>query len=132
LRAAPNEAMGYNDLAYVYAEQAHNYKLAKKYADKAFRLAPHDANVLDTLGWVYYKLGKYQQAYTYIKDSYQANPSAEGAAHLKAVYLALNKPELAKQVAVEAKSYLHPQVELHLLHKSLALLMDLQYGTKVK
>src|SRR6185437_7807632 len=57
IKMDPQNAMGYNDMAFIYADQTHNYKQAYIYAKKAFDLKPADPNILDTLGWVYYRQG---------------------------------------------------------------------------
>jgi len=51
-----------NDLAFTLAEDMHRPAEALPYAEKAEQLAPDSPTVLDTLGWVYYRLGRNQDA----------------------------------------------------------------------
>ncbi|MBP9742080.1 MAG: tetratricopeptide repeat protein, partial [Burkholderiales bacterium] len=132
LKYNPTGASGYNDLAYIYTEQTSNYKLAQKYAAKAYQLAPTNPNVLDTLGWVYYKLGDYNKALPYIKTSYEMNYSPESAKHLSAVYAALNRQDLAKNVKIIDKSQLQQQLKQQVIYKLQVLLSYLQFGIEVK
>ena len=128
----PNIAFGYNDLAYVYAEQTTDYKLAKRYAEMAYKLSPTDSNVLDTLGWVYYKLGDYNKALSFIKTSYEVNYDPESARHLVAVYTAMNRPDLVKKVVVLSKDQLQKQLKQQLVQRSLILLIFVQLGIEAK
>ena len=128
----PKQAYGYNDLAYIYADQTTDYKQAKKYAEEAYKMTPADPNVLDTLGWVYYKLGDYTKALPYIKTSYQVNYDPESARHLVAVYQALNRPDLAKSIVITDKANLQKQLKLHLIERSVSLLSYIQFGNEVK
>jgi Tfp pilus assembly protein PilF len=54
--AASNDApVAANNLAYIYAEEGSNLDVALQLATRAKQLRPDDADVDDTLGWVYYK-----------------------------------------------------------------------------
>jgi tetratricopeptide (TPR) repeat protein len=57
-----------NNLAYLYADKLNNVDKAYELARKARQLRP-DASVADTLGWVLYKKGDYQQAQTLFQES---------------------------------------------------------------
>lgn len=127
-----DEAAGYNDLAYIYADQTKEYNLAKKYALKAYGMTPGDPNILDTLGFVYYKLGNYNKALPYIKTSYEFNHDPESAKHLVAVYEALNRPDLAKQIVILDKPTVQKELKKQLIGRAITLLGYIQFGVKVK
>jgi tetratricopeptide (TPR) repeat protein len=57
-----------NNLAYLYADKLNNVDKAYELAQKARKLRP-DASIADTLGWVLYKKGDYQQAQTLLQES---------------------------------------------------------------
>ena len=59
---APDSPIGYNELAYQYAESGTNLDEGLEYALKAAELAPKDAAILDTLGWVYFKKENFNKA----------------------------------------------------------------------
>lgn len=132
IKKAPKLAYGYNDLAYIYAENTHDYRLALKYATKAATISINDESILDTIGYIYYKKGDYLTAYAYISSSYQMGQSPDVAKHLKEVLIKLNKPELASQIIVVDKNKLNQDLKALLLDKMLNLLMLLQYGVLIK
>ncbi|HLX53402.1 MAG TPA: hypothetical protein VKR58_05660, partial [Aquella sp.] len=100
IKMNPQDAMGYNDLAFIYADQTKNINQAFIYAKKAFDLKPADPNILDTLGWVYYRQGNYPMALKYVKASVDKNYDPESAGHLRDIYTALKQPEQAAKVIV--------------------------------
>lgn len=129
IKLVPSSEYGYNDLAYVYAEQTNNYKLALKYAKQAAAINITNANVLDTLGFAYYKLGDYVNAYPLINSSYQANKNKEAAKHLKAVLTKLKQPALADSIFIMDNDSLNLELSKMLADRMLNLLMLLQYGS---
>ncbi len=131
IKLAPEDPFGYNDIAYVYANQTRDYKAAKKYADKAFELAPLDPMVLDTIGWTYYRLGHYAQAAVYLNDAYIATGNPETGAHLQTVYHALHKPELASQIVILDKQVQERRLKQDILRKAILLLIHTKYGISV-
>lgn len=132
IKLDPMNAFGYNDLAFIYADQTHDYKHAFQYATKALELNAIDPNVLDTMGWVYYKQGNYNLALKYVKASLDKNYAVESAKHLKAIYLALNQKEMAQNVIILTKDQVQKNNKQLLLNKAISLLIYLQFGLVVK
>ncbi len=83
-------ALGYSMLIYTERTQE-AYNLIKKAHD----LNPKDPAIIDSLGWVLFKLGKLEKALNYLNDAYALNKDAEIAAHLGEVLWVLNKREQA-------------------------------------
>ena len=69
LALRPDSVMVLNNLAVVYSEQLNRADRAYELAQKARTLAPGDGSVADTLGWILYKRGDYQQALTLLQES---------------------------------------------------------------
>lgn len=132
IKSYPKSAEGYNDLAFLYADQTSQYKLALKYAKQAYKMTPADPNVLDTLGWSYYKLKNYTLAYKYLNKSYTMAPSPEVAVHLKQTLQALHKTTEADAVVVVNHADMDTQLNNQVLAKVIVLLMYVQYGMGVK
>ncbi len=67
--AHPENFLGYNQLAWLYAERGEKLGQALTLASQANKLAPGNASVNDTLGWIYFHLGKYNLANTYLRQA---------------------------------------------------------------
>jgi tetratricopeptide (TPR) repeat protein len=70
----PNFIPALNNLAYIYSEKLNNLDRAGELARKAHDLAPAEPSVQDTLGWVLYRQGKYQEAAELLGQSASKSP----------------------------------------------------------
>lgn len=87
LRYDPENALAMNNYAYHLSVRAENLDQAKELALKAIEKDPDNAAYLDTVGWVYYKLGDYERARRYVKAALDTGEaSAEVAEHLGDIY----------------------------------------------
>ncbi len=78
----PNHVNALNTLGYVLSQDREHYQEALHYITRAFALAPNDPSVLDSMGWIQYRLGHMQQALQYLERAFKLNPDSEIAAHL--------------------------------------------------
>lgn len=62
VNSAPDNFIGYNQLAWFLVSHNRNLSEAVSFANKADELSPKNPNVLDTLGWAYYSNGDYKKA----------------------------------------------------------------------
>lgn len=78
----PDYAIAYNALGYSYADR--NIKLddAKKYIEIALSIDSQNHYILDSMGWVHFRLGNYDIAYEFITKAYTIQEDPEIAAHL--------------------------------------------------
>src|SRR5207237_10748132 len=74
LAPSPDSALGLNNLAYLYAEHLNQLDKAYQLAQKARELQPENGLVADTLGWILYKRGNYQQALALLQESVSKMP----------------------------------------------------------
>ena len=58
----PNVPIAQNNLAWIYADSGEKLEEAVQLAEAAKKVAPKNVQILDTLGWVYYKKGEHQKA----------------------------------------------------------------------
>ena len=75
LAVKPESPHALNNLAYLFAERLDQPDKAYDLAQKARSLQPADAGIADTLGWILYKKGDYQQARTLLQDSAKQLPN---------------------------------------------------------
>ena len=94
LRKNPNDANSLNALGYSLADR--NIKLPEAFAliSKAHQLSPKDSFILDSLGWVNFRLGKNAIALKQLQQAFAMKPEADIAAHTGEVLWVMNrKPE---------------------------------------
>jgi tetratricopeptide (TPR) repeat protein len=82
IRMKPDYAHAYNALGYTLAEKTDRLKEARDLVEKAYKLSPDDPFILDSLGWVEYRMGNMMEALRYLHTAYDARPDPEIAAHL--------------------------------------------------
>lgn len=78
----PEFAQAYNALGYTLADRNERLNEAQALIEKALSLTPNDHFILDSMGWVQYRLGRLDQALDFIRRAYEAQPDPEIAAHL--------------------------------------------------
>ena len=106
LKAAPEEPLYLNNLAYLYAQQGKNLKEALEMVDAALSLEPQNASYLDTKGWIHFQLGEYRQAKRYIEDALSLDAeNAEVLEHLGDVYRKLGNEGKALDLYNRALRY---------------------------
>lgn len=94
----PEHANALNALGYTLADQTERYEEAKELIVRALALRPNDAHILDSMGWVSYRLKDYAVAIEFLQKAYEASPEAEVAAHLGEVLWESGDQEKANAV----------------------------------
>lgn len=102
IRREPENAMALNALGYTLADRTTRYAEAKQLIEKAHLINPEDPAVLDSLGWVNYRLGNLDEAERLLRQALQRFPDHEVAAHLGEVLWANGKRREARQVWAKA------------------------------
>ena len=78
----PNHTATLNALGYTLTNHTQRYEEAADLIERALALLPGDPAILDSLGWVYYKLGQYSESEALLREAHNAFPDPEVAAHL--------------------------------------------------
>lgn len=68
-RESPDDISLNNDLGYLYADQGKNLEQAEKMIRKALEAEPENGAYLDSMGWVLFRLGRAEEALTYVQKS---------------------------------------------------------------
>lgn len=82
IKMKPDYAHAYNALGYTLAEKTDRLAEARDFIEKAYRLSPEDPFILDSLGWLHYRLGNVEEALKHLHLAYTSRPDPEIAAHL--------------------------------------------------
>lgn len=88
----PTNAEAYNYLGYMLADRGIQLDQSVEYIKKALKIDPNNAAYLDSLGWAYYKMARYDMALAPLqKAAKMLNTDPTVLAHLGHVYLKLGK-----------------------------------------
>ncbi|MDD0975131.1 tetratricopeptide repeat protein [Pseudomonas fontis] len=98
LTREPENAMALNALGYTLADRTTRYAEAKGLIEKALALNPEDPAVLDSLGWVNYRLGNLDEAERLLRQAFERFPDHEVGAHYGEVLWANGKRREARHV----------------------------------
>ncbi|MGZ8224271.1 MAG: tetratricopeptide repeat protein [Methylobacter sp.] len=98
----PDNAEALNALGYTLLDKTDRYAEAEKYLQHALRLQPDEAVILDSYGWLQFKLGNAEKALEYLQQAYAKQQENEIAAHLAEVLWALGKKAEAKKLFTKA------------------------------
>ncbi len=82
IKLQPDNAQAYNALGYSLADRNIRLEEARQLIEKALSLAPDDASIIDSLGWVQYRLGNNAQAIESLQRAYGLRNDPEIAVHL--------------------------------------------------
>lgn len=104
LATDPDHADALNALGYTLADRTDRYEEAFVYISKAYRLKPDNPAVLDSMGWVHYRLKDYAKALEFLRKAIEFMQDAEIAAHLGEVLWVSGDQGAADRVWDEALS----------------------------
>jgi tetratricopeptide (TPR) repeat protein len=82
IEVKPEHHHAYNALGYSLADRGLRLPEAKQLIEKAVAMAPDDAYIQDSLGWVEFKMGNTAKALEILQSAFDKRPDAEIAAHL--------------------------------------------------
>ncbi|MBE7424457.1 MAG: tetratricopeptide repeat protein [Ideonella sp.] len=99
----PDNAHAHNALGYSLADRGVRLPEAKELIRKAMSLAPGDPFIVDSMGWVEYRMGQRDEALRWLRQAYAARPDTEIAAHLGEVLWAMGKTDEARRVWQDAR-----------------------------
>lgn len=102
LAREPENAMALNALGYTLSDRTNRYAEARELIEKAHQLNPDDPAVLDSLGWVNYRLGNLDEAERLLRMALERFPDHEVAAHLGEVLWAKGQQREARKVWAKA------------------------------
>jgi tetratricopeptide (TPR) repeat protein len=98
IQLRPDYAHAYNALGYSLADR--NQRLQESYSliEQGLKLAPEDPFILDSMGWVLYRLNQNDAALTFLKRAFEIRSDAEIAAHYGEVLWVTGQHDEARKV----------------------------------
>ncbi len=98
IQIKPDYAHAYNALGYTLADRNTRLQEAYTLIEQALKLAPEDAFIMDSMGWVLYRMSQNDAAITFLRRAFELRPDAEIAAHLGEVLWASGQHDEARKV----------------------------------
>lgn len=99
----PDHAHAHNALGYSFAERNIRLPEARALIARALELAPNDPFILDSQGWVLFRLGDKQAALDVLQRAFGIRADPEIAAHLGEVLWALDRQDAARAIWEQAR-----------------------------
>ena len=100
----PQDPQAFNALGYSLAQRNERLPEAKQLIEQALKLAPGDAMITDSLGWVAYRQGDLAEARRLLQYAYEHMPDVEIAAHYGEVLWHLGEQKPAIEVWRKAQA----------------------------
>jgi tetratricopeptide (TPR) repeat protein len=98
----PDDPVALNALGYTLADRTERYEEAREYIVRAFEQSPDSPAIVDSMGWVEFKLGNHAAALEYLSRAWSLDRDPEIAAHLGEVYWVAGDEEAATDIWYES------------------------------
>lgn len=98
IESDPNHADALNALGYTLADRTKRFEEARDLIERAYALKPDEPAILDSMGWVNYRLGHLEKARDFLEKALEKLDDGEIAAHLGEVLWAMGRRAEAWQV----------------------------------
>ncbi len=99
----PDSAMVLNALGYVLADNTEEFVEAEKLIRKALEIDPQSAAIIDSFGWVLYKLGRHEEGLAELQRAYDRMKDPEVASHIVEVLAGLDRHDEAIEILERAQ-----------------------------
>ena len=94
----PNDPDAMNALGYTLADRTDRYQEALALIEKALEQKPESAAILDSMGWVLLKLGRFEEAEPYFVKAWEKSKDHEIAAHYGELLWLLGRQQEAREI----------------------------------
>jgi tetratricopeptide (TPR) repeat protein len=100
----PGHAHAHNALGYSLADRNQRLPEALTLITRALEIAPKDPFILDSMGWIKFRMGQFKEAVDYLQRAYEIRPEAEIAAHLGEALWKLGQQSEARTIWAQGVS----------------------------
>lgn len=104
LSKEPDDPRALNALGYMLSNHSERYQEAYDYIERALEADPGNPVIVDSMGWIHYRLGNLEKAREYLEQAYAEIQDPEVAAHLGEVLWKLGDRERAREIWSEARA----------------------------
>ena len=100
---SPDNANAFNALGYSLADRGIRLDEARQLIDRALALRPGDPFITDSLGWLMFRSGQFEEALRTLKEAYDKRPDPEIGAHIGEVLWQMGQREEALRYFRESR-----------------------------
>ncbi len=100
----PDDPVALNALGYTLADRTDQYEEAYQLIRRAYELSPDNAAIVDSMGWVEFRMGNNEPAIEYLRRAWSLQRDPEIAAHLGEVLWTVGDLQAAEEIWFEALS----------------------------
>lgn len=94
----PENAAALNALGYTLADLTDRLEEAEVLIQKAYALQPREISIIDSMGWISYRLGRLQEAEKFLRQAWSNSKNPEISAHLGEVLWSSGQKEEARSI----------------------------------
>lgn len=98
LELKPDNAQALNALGYTLVDRTNRHAEGMQYIERAWKLSPDDAFILDSMGWAHFRMGRLEDAERFLRRAIAERADAEIAAHLGEVLWVKGERERAQEI----------------------------------
>ena len=98
LARSPDDPDALNALGYTLADRTDKYDEALRFITRALEQKPDESAIIDSMGWVQYRLGNKDKALEHLRRAWAMQPDAEVGAHLGEVLWVTGDKEAARTI----------------------------------
>lgn len=98
----PDDPTALNALGYTLTDLTERHDEAYELISRALGQAPDSPAILDSMGWVLYRLGRPGEGLAYIERAWEIQPDEEIAAHLGELLWSLGRVDEAREIWLQA------------------------------
>jgi len=103
IQGDPENAVALNALGYTLSDRTDRQREALRLIETALALEPENPAILDSMGWVLFKLGRAEEGLPYLRDAAEAEPHPEIVAHLVEALWTLDRRDEARAWVVRTR-----------------------------
>jgi len=108
---APMDANALNTLGYTLANRTRHHDEAYRLIRQALELEPDSPAIIDSMGWILYRLGRKKEALSYLEQAYELMDDPEVISHLVRLLWVSGEPDNARTLLDRSISK-YPDAEL--------------------